>query len=134
FGELVNGEANAVIGDTVLREIVGANFLATVSAPDHGFTFFRQCILLLLHLDFVQAGAQHAHGFLAILNLGLLVLAADHRVGWNVGDTHGGVSRVDRLSAGAGGTERVDTNIFGIDLDVDVFGFGKNGDGYSRSM
>ena len=35
FRELVNGESDAMIGDAVLREIVGANLLATVAGSDH---------------------------------------------------------------------------------------------------
>ena len=46
-----------------------------------------------------------------------------------MGDANGGVGSVDGLTARAGGAEGIDAKIFGFDLDVDVFGFGKNGDG-----
>jgi hypothetical protein len=52
--ELVNGEADAMIRQPVLGEIVGSNLLRTVARPYHLLTFFRQCVRLLLHLDFVQ--------------------------------------------------------------------------------
>jgi hypothetical protein len=41
---------------------------------------------------------------------------------------------VIRTAAGAGRTERIDAQIFGFDLDVDVLGFGQHGDRYSRSV
>src|SRR5579864_3996159 len=75
LGELMDGEADAVVGDTVLREVVGADFFAAIAGPDHRFALFRESFLLLLHLDFVEAGAQDAHTFLAILDLGFFVLA-----------------------------------------------------------
>ncbi len=71
----------------------------------------------------VQAGAQHAHAFFAILDLRFFVLAADHGVGRQVRDAHGGVGRVDRLAARTGGTERIDAQVLGFDLDVHFFGF-----------
>src|ERR1022692_4100060 len=122
-------EADAVVGDTVLREVIGADLFAAVSRPDHGFALFGQRLLLLLHFDFVEAGAQHAHTFFAVLDLGFLVLATDYRVGGNVRDADGGVRRVHRLAAWAGGAEGVNAQIFGFDLDVDVFGFRQHRDG-----
>src|ERR1051326_231877 len=40
FGELMNGQPNAVVGDAVLGEVVGANFFAAVAATDHGLALF----------------------------------------------------------------------------------------------
>src|SRR6266481_4506231 len=65
IGELVNCEADAVVGDAVLREVVGADLLAAVAAADHRFALFCQGFLLLLHFDFVQARAQDAHALFA---------------------------------------------------------------------
>ena len=117
-----------MIGEAVLREVIGANLLAAVSRAHHGLALFSESLLLLFHLDFVEAGAQDAHAFLAILDLRLFVLAADNCVGGNVRDAHGGVGCVHRLPARTGRAERVNPQVFGFDLDVDVFGFGKNGD------
>src|SRR5437667_2295314 len=49
-------------------------------------------------------------------------------------DAHGRVGRIDGLAAGAGGAEGVDAQVFGVNLNVDVFSFGKNSDGYRRGM
>ena len=51
-----------------------------------------------------------------------------------MGDAHGGISGVDRLAAGAGGAERVDANVLGLDLDVDFLGLRENGDGDRRGV
>jgi hypothetical protein len=56
--ELVEGEADSVVGDAVLREVVSADLLATVAGTDHGFAFLGQRLLLFFHFDFVEAGAR----------------------------------------------------------------------------
>ena len=54
----MKGEADAVIREAVLREVVGADLLAAVAGADHLLAFFGQGFLLLLHLDFIQARAR----------------------------------------------------------------------------
>src|SRR4051812_35543540 len=49
-------------------------------------------------------------------------------------DAHGGIRRVDRLAAGARGTEGGNAEIFGFDLNVHVFGFRKHSDGDRGGM
>ena len=92
-------KADAVIGEAVLREIVGANFLAAVAGADHRLALFGQCRLLLLHFDFIEARSQYAHAFFAVLDLRFFVLATDYRVGGNVRDAHRGIRSVHRLAA-----------------------------------
>src|SRR5579862_2456473 len=133
-GELVDRETDTVVGDAVLREVVGADLLAAVAGADHGFAFFGQSFLLLLHLDFIEARTQDPHALLAVLDLRFFVLAADDRVGWDVRDAHGGIGRVHRLPARARRAERIDAQIFGLDLDVDVFSLGEHGDSNGRGM
>ena len=132
--ELVNREADAVIGETVLREIVGADFFAAVSRAHHGLALFGKGLLLLFHFDFVEPRAQHAHAFFAILDLRFFVLATDDGIGRNVRDAHRGVCGIHRLATGAGRAERVNAEVFRFDLDIDVFGFGQHGDGDSGRM
>src|SRR5215469_7611184 len=132
--KLVNRESDAVIAQAVLREVVGPDLLAAVSGLDHGAALFGQGFLLLFHLDLVEAGAQHAHAFFTVLDLRFLVLATHHRVGRNVGDTHGGISCIHRLSSRTGGAESVDPQVFRLDLDVHIFGFRQHGYGYSRGV
>src|SRR5437773_12348509 len=96
----MNGESNAMIGDAVLWEVVSANLLAAVAAAHHRLPFFCQRLLLLLHLDLIQPRAQHPHAFLAVLDLRLLILATDDRVGRNMSDAHSRIRCIDRLPAG----------------------------------
>ena len=88
----------------------------------------------LLHLDFVEPGAQHLHRLRAVLDLRLFVLLRDDDAGRDVRDAHGGVGRVDALAAGAARAERVDAQVLVVDLDVDFLGFGQHGDGRRRGV
>ena len=82
--------------------------------------------LLLLELHLVEAGAQHLHAHLAVLNLRALVLGLHHGVGGQVRDAHGGVGGVDALTAGAGRAVGVDAQVGLVDLDVDLVGLGEH--------
>src|SRR6202008_3691307 len=127
--QLVDSEADAVIRQAVLREVVGADFFAAVSRAHHGLALFGKGLLLLFHFDFVEARAQHAHAFFAILDLRLFVLAADDGIRRDMRDAHRRVRRVHRLAARARRAEGIDTKVFGFDLDVDVFGLRQHGNG-----
>ena len=85
--------------------------------------------LLALELLLVEAGTQHLHADLAVLDLRALVLRLHDGVRGQVRDAHGGVRRVDALAAGAGGAVRVDAQVLLVDLDIDLIGLGQHGDG-----
>ena len=123
-----------MVGEAVLREVVGADLLAAVAGADLLLAVFGLELVDALGFDLVEAGAEDAHSLFAILDLRFFVLAADDGVGRQMGDAHGGVGRVDRLAAGAGGAEGVDAEVLGFDLDVDLFGFGQHGDGDGRGV
>ena len=82
FGELVQGETDAVIGDAVLRKIVGADFFGAVAGLDLAAALGGEELVLLFLLHFVEAGAKDAHGFGAILDLRFLVLLRDDQGRW----------------------------------------------------
>src|SRR5208283_1293667 len=65
--KLVHGQADAVVGHAVLREVISADLLAAVAAAHHRLALLGQRLLLLLLLHLVQAGTQYAHSFLAVL-------------------------------------------------------------------
>src|SRR5581483_1460810 len=132
--ELMNGKPDAMISEPVLWEVVSANLLAAIARFHHRATLLRERLLLLLHLNFVQASSQHTHAFFAILDLRLLVLAADYSICRNMGNAHGRVSRIHRLPTGAGRTERVDPQIFRFNLYVDILRLVKHRNSYSRCM
>ena len=73
-----------------------------------------------------QPGAQDPHRLLAVLQLALLVLAADHDAGRQVGDPDGGVGGVDALAAGPAAAEDVDAQVVLVDGDVDLLGLGQH--------
>jgi hypothetical protein len=76
--------------------------------------------LLLFQLQIVQPRLQDLHARGAILVLRSLVLARDDDAGGKVGDADGRIGHVDVLAAGAARPERIDSEVFVFDLDVDV--------------
>ena len=75
-----------------------------------------------------QPGPQDAHRLLLVLQLALLVLAADHDAGRQVGDPDRRVGGVHALAAGAAAAEDVDAQVVLVDLDVDLLGLGQHQD------
>src|SRR5262245_1105324 len=75
--ELVQSQADAMIRDAVLWEIVGPDLFTAVPAAYLAAPFRTQRGLLLLQLHLVQPRAKHALGLGAILDLALLVLAGN---------------------------------------------------------
>src|ERR1039457_1359306 len=124
--ELVERQADAVIAHAILREVVGADLLTAVARPHHALALRAQHRLLLFQLQLVQAGTQHSLGLGAILDLRFFVLAGNHQAGGQVGDAHGRIRGVDALPAGAGGTEGIDADVLGLDLDLNFVGFGQD--------
>src|SRR5882757_2974044 len=115
-----------MIGDAILREVVGADFFGAVAGFDLAAAFGAESGLLFFQFHFVEARAQNAHGLSAIFDLRFFVLLRDDEAAGKVGDADGGVGGVYRLTAGAGRAEGIDAQILGFDFDVDVVGFGKN--------
>src|SRR4051812_47977598 len=109
--QVVDRLPDPVVGHPVLREVVGPDLVRAVTRPDHGPPRSRIRLALLLLLEVVQPGAQHAHRLGLVLVLALLVLDLDHQTGRQVGDTHGGVGRVDALAAGPGRALDVDPQV-----------------------
>ena len=124
--QLMQRQADAVIGDAVLREVVGADLLAAVAGAHHAAALRAERRLLLLQFDFVQPGTQHALGFGAILDLRFFVLAGDDQPRGQVRDAHRRIRRVDRLPARTGRAERIDADVLGIQLHFHFVGFGQH--------
>ena len=133
-GELVQGEFDAVVGHAVFGEIIGADAFGAVAGADLAAALGGDCGVLAGLFGFEQAGTQHAHGFIAVFVLAAFVLALDDDAGWQMGDADGGLGFVDVLPACAGRAEGVDFEVGGVDLKVDLFGFGEDGDGDGRGM
>src|SRR5207253_1585826 len=111
---------DAVVGDAILRIVVGADLLRARTRPHLGEP--RRGLLgrLPLALGLVEARAQDSHRLVAVLQLRALVLHRDDDPGREVRDPHGRVRRVHRLTARTGRAEDVDLQVFLVELDVHV--------------
>src|SRR5690606_25756414 len=109
--QLARGEADAVVGDARLREVVGADALRALAAADLHQARLARSAGRLGTLALQEPRAQHRQGALLVLDLRLAVLAGDDdlvllaRV---VGDAHRRVGGVHRLPAGAARAVDVD--------------------------
>ena len=126
--EVVGLVAGAVVGDAVLREVVGADPLGAVDGADLAAAGVAGGGVGLLLGGGQQPGAQDAHRLLLVLQLALLVLAADHDPGRDVGDADRGVGGVDALAARAAAAEDVDAQVVLVDRHVDLLGLGQHQD------
>src|SRR5579864_4065505 len=100
--ELMQGQPDAMIGDAILRKIVGSDLLASIAAAHHAAPFRPDFVLLLLELHVIESRAQLTQGLGIILDLRFFVLAGDHQARWQVCEANSGVGRVDALAAWAG--------------------------------
>jgi len=123
------GAADAMIGYPVLGEVVCADFLGAVAGADLGEAGITVFALFVFEFLGEQAGAQYAHGFELVFELGFFVLAGDDQAGGNVCDAYGRVGSVDGLAAVAAGAVNIDTQVLVADFDIGFFGFGEDGDG-----
>ena len=127
--EGVEGQVDAVVGQAVLREIVGADALGAVAGADLRLAFGGQLVVLLLALEGQQPGAEDAHGLVVVAVLRALVLAGDDQARRQVGQAHGGLGLVDLLAARAGRAEVVDAQLLGRDDDfAGLLDLGQHGD------
>src|SRR5260370_42296657 len=95
-------QADAVIGDAVLREIIGADFFGAVAGFDLAAAFDGESGLALILLLLVEAGAKAAHGFGASLDLRFFVLLVKEEAPWRVGISYSAIGGIDGLSGVAG--------------------------------
>src|SRR5580700_11462680 len=99
LGELVDGQANTMVGHAVLRIIVGTDLFGAVPCFDLSAALRKNGGLLLFEFHFIQARTQDAHGLATVLDLRFFVLLRDDEAARNVRYTHGGVRGIDRLAA-----------------------------------
>ena len=103
--EVVEGEADTVVGDAVLGEVVSADAGVTVAGADFAAAFLGAGGALFGGEALKDAGAEHAHGLGAVFVLGGAFLAGGFDAGGEVDEADGGGGFVDFLSAGSGGAE-----------------------------
>src|SRR5208282_3443742 len=127
LAELVEGEADAMVAQPVLGEIVGADFFRAVARLDLATPLGPDGLVLLFPFELKQPRPEHAHGLLAVLDLRLFILAGHDHPRGQMRDAHRRVRGVHGLPAGARGTEGVDANVFRLDLNFDLVRFRQNG-------
>src|SRR6266853_2967969 len=109
---MIERQSDAVVGQAVLRKIVGPNFFfapagANLSAPLRAV--FRRFLLLL---PFKQSRPQDRQCLFLVLELTATVLATNNRAGWNVHHLHCRVGGVHTLSARTAGAGNLNPQIF----------------------
>src|SRR5687768_3695186 len=108
LGELVHREPDAMVGHSILREIVRANLCRAVAGADLRFPHARPLRFLLRNRGVEQSCPQNFHSLELVLKLGLLVLLTDDNAAGYVGDSYGRISRVHALAAWTRGSEDID--------------------------
>src|SRR5262245_58119852 len=119
--QVVLGEPDPVIGQPILREVVGADLVGAIARLHLLAPRLALGSLLLLALDLEQLRAQDLHRLVLVLVLRLLVLAAHLEPRRLVQDLHGRVSRIHRLTAWSARARHLDLEILLLDPDVDLF-------------
>ena len=135
FRKLIKRQTDAMIRETPLRKVIGANSLAAIAGSDHA-SCERRCELSrpLAILEIEKPRAKNFHRFVFVLELRSLVLANDDKPRRIVRDTNRGVGRIDALTAGAAGAKHIDSKIHWVDIHVDFFGLGQNRDRHGRGV
>ena len=128
------GIMDTVVGDAVLRKVVGADFFGTVAGADKGFAGDGSVFHLFFFFAFEESGAQNIHGFDAVLLLRALILHGNDEASREMSDADGGVGGVDTLAAVSTRTVNINTKVFGVDFEVFLGCFGQNCDGGGGSM
>src|SRR6266851_193424 len=121
--DLVERQADAMVGHPALREVVGADPLGAVAAANLALAIGGTDRGLRLPLHLIEPGTQHFEGARLVLVLRFLVLLDHDEPGREVGDADRAVGGVDRLPAWPAGPEDVDPQILVVDVDVDLLGF-----------
>src|SRR6056297_2357562 len=134
FGQLVEREADAVIGDAPLREIVGADTLRTITGTDLGAPIRRPLGFARATLTVEQARAQDLHGARLVLVLGTLGLDHNADSGGLMRDSHRRFRAVDMLPARATGTHRIDPQLTLVQREINLLRLRQNRHGGSRSV
>src|SRR5215207_5933590 len=132
--EVVGGDADAVVGDTSLREVVCTDLRRAVAGADLRLAEGPFLLGPFAQLAFQEPGLEDPDGLLLVLELALLVLAGHDQARWLMRDPDRRVCGVHALAARTTGTVHVDLEVSCVDLDLYILGLGQDGHGRRRGM
>src|ERR687897_1508190 len=92
-------EVDSVVRDPALGKVVGPDLFRALARPHLSAALPGDRFLLLPQLDLVQAGTQHLHRLLTILDLRLFILLRHDQARWQVREPYRRVGRVHALPA-----------------------------------
>ena len=127
-------QPDAVVGDAVLRVVVGADFLAAVAIADLRFPIAGYFGLPLFLLGGIQTAAEYGHRFGLVLVLRAFILAHHHQAGGLVDETHGGGDLVHILPAVSAGVKNVNPQVILFQVNLNRIGLRQHGHGGRRGM
>src|SRR5438552_17297976 len=110
-----------MIGHAVLWKIIGANFFLASARADLAAALRAVFFGLLALLPFEQSRPQDRQCPFLVLNLAAPILTTHNRTRWNVQNLHGGVGRIDALSAGTARARNFDAQLFRLQFKIDIF-------------
>src|SRR5215207_2661289 len=132
--EVVRGDADAVVGDPSLWEVVCTDLRRAVAGTDLRLAEGAFLLGPFAQLAFQEPGLQDPHGLLLVLELALLVLAGHDQSRWLVRDPDRRVCGVHALAARTAGAVHVDLEVPRVDLDLHILGLGKDCHGCRRGV
>src|SRR5215208_2433646 len=132
--EVVGGDADAVVGNPPLREVVRTDLSRAVACTDLRLAEGTFLLGPFAHLAFQESELQDPHGLLLVLELALLILAGHDQARRLVRDPDRRVRGVHALAARTTGAVHVNLEISRADLDLHVLGLGQDGHGRRRSV
>ena len=92
-----------MISDSVLREVIGTDFLRPISSSNLAFSDSSMLFCLFFIMKRFKLSHKERHGLFAVFELGALGLAPNIDTGWFVYEADGTFYLVDVLTARAGG-------------------------------
>lgn len=127
-GEIGEVFTDAVIGDPVLRKIVGADLFASVACSHLCEASRSELFVALRFFKSIDTGPEDSERFFPVLKLGSLILALDHDTGRDVYHPYRGFRFVDVLASGTTSSAHGYVEVLIADLHVELIDFRQDGD------
>ena len=108
---------------SVLGEVVCADFFTSIAGTDLGTPCLVTFIFGLLLIKSIETASKHTHCFCTVPVLRFLIHALDNQTGRQVDNSDGGAGFVDFLPSWSGGTKRVNSYVFWVNFNINIFYF-----------